>query len=243
MEADGIDAVNRVGILGGAMWRWITSRASTAWKWLKGQLGGKGDQSATTGDNSPVLQAGRDVNWDVPIQQPFILPTFEVLNAGLVAFPRSDEFHLACLEWTLWFTFHVERKGEKKVLVPHHRCHGSFEVIGRLEPTPLTAAKFFGWEPESLVRSTGGHAIIDGAGRISLQVSGQTPHQNPEQLLGTTAKVSVSLLPIGAERPIVLNQRLEHAYPEYEAGKPIKVVHWYLKPIPNWPWPWPRTGG
>jgi hypothetical protein len=52
------------------MWGWFTSRASTAWKWLKGKLGGKGNQSATTGDDSPVLQVGRDVHFNVPVQPP-----------------------------------------------------------------------------------------------------------------------------------------------------------------------------
>ena len=52
------------------MWGWFRSRVSTAWKWLKGKLAGKGNQSATTGDNSPVLQAGRDVHLNVPVQQP-----------------------------------------------------------------------------------------------------------------------------------------------------------------------------
>jgi hypothetical protein len=31
---------------------------------------GKGNQSVATGDNSPVVQAGRDVHFNVPIQQP-----------------------------------------------------------------------------------------------------------------------------------------------------------------------------
>jgi hypothetical protein len=56
------------------MWGWI----KTAWEGVKGLIGGgkgttqigKGNQSAATGDNSPVYQAGRDVHFNVPIQQP-----------------------------------------------------------------------------------------------------------------------------------------------------------------------------
>jgi hypothetical protein len=49
------------------------------WGWLEKLMGlfgmgtaqiGKGNQSVATGDNSPVVQAGRDVHFNVPVQPP-----------------------------------------------------------------------------------------------------------------------------------------------------------------------------
>jgi hypothetical protein len=116
---------------------------------------------------------------------------------------------------------YVVPRNRNRVVIPFHRCQVEFEISEipilkshwiRLIPAMGEYHGIGTGIPGSLtIQSTAHEIIIDDPGKISLKALSARP-SSTEDLTNRDIRVSIHLLPTGADRPLVLVKTL--TYPE-----------------------------
>jgi len=153
------------------------------------------------------------------------LPNFEVLNGTLTAEQREkDEVKFF---WSLKLELYVETPNEGHIIIPFHRCIVTFEVLGSVSRMAFDSISLrpptLGYPmlrrageppPEPLsktIESTSDEVLIYGPGKLYLYASLYTPAL--EQISTKEIQVTASLLPVKAERSVMIDVMLSHESP------------------------------
>ncbi|MBD2569358.1 hypothetical protein [Anabaena lutea] len=150
-----------------------------------------------------------------------LLPEIEILGhieltatiAGkdVLGNPYPDELRLNS-------ELYIVPKSRERVIIPFHLCRVEFEISGipTFESNWISLNPAGGisigrmTKPGSLtIESTAHEIIIDGSGKISLQATAQRPSL-PEDAKNCDIRISIYLLPTGANRPVVLTKTLPY---------------------------------
>jgi hypothetical protein len=153
-----------------------------------------------------------------------LLPDVEIIDVSLAATiggQSSSTGNHYPDEMSLTAELYIVPKNRQRVVIPFHRCQVEFEISGipvlkahwiRLNPAE---SEFRGMRPSlpgSLtIQSTAHEIIIDDPGKISLKALSARP-SSTEDLTNRDIRISIHLLPTGADRPLVLVKTL--TYPE-----------------------------
>ncbi|WP_353929015.1 hypothetical protein WJM97_11820 [Okeanomitos corallinicola TIOX110] len=151
-----------------------------------------------------------------------LLPEIEILEIELTATIAGEDsvgnYHSD--ELRLNSELYIVPKSRERVIIPYHLCRVEFEISGiptfESNPISLNPAlddhRLGAGKPGSLtIESTRYEIIIDGPGRISLAAATKRPSL-PEDAKNCDVRISIYLLPTGANRPVVLTKTLP--YPE-----------------------------
>ena len=147
-----------------------------------------------------------------PIQA---LPSIEVISGQVAGNKNRDSDKVT---WSVSLTLYIIPADENRLVIPFHYCNVSVNFskdlgrIGfgeiRLHP-PSTG---FGAQAPRLLSktivSTPDELIGDGPGKCYLNASVQT--EGPAKQLNENAQVALSLLPVNAEYPVVVEAELRH---------------------------------
>jgi hypothetical protein len=153
-----------------------------------------------------------------------LLPEIEIIDISLTAMigGESPSTGNPCPdEMSLTAELYIVPKNRHRVVIPFHRCQVEFEISG----VPILKAYWIGLNPAKgeyhvhgntkpgslTIQSTAHEIIIDDPGKISLEASSARP-LSTEDLTNRDIRVSIHLLPTGADRPLVLVKTL--TYPE-----------------------------
>lgn len=153
-----------------------------------------------------------------------LLPEIEIIDVSLTAMigGKSPSTGNPCPdELSLTAELYIVPKSRNRVVIPFHRCQVEFEILGipilkaywiELNPAMSNHRGFGKGKPGSLtIQSTSHEIIIDDPGKISLEASSARP-SSTEDLTNRDIRISIHLLPTGADRPLVLVKTL--TYPE-----------------------------
>ena len=109
---------------------------------------------------------------------------------------------------------YIVPKNRERVIIPFHLCRVEFEIYGI--PTfesnwiSLNPASGINDKPGSLtIESTRHEIIINGPGKLSLKAAAEIPSL-PEDAKNCDIRISIYLLPTGANRPVVLTKILPY---------------------------------
>lgn len=153
-----------------------------------------------------------------------LLPEIEILDISLTATiggqdPSTGNHYPDKLSLTA--ELYIVPKNRQRVVIPFHRCQVEFEI----SELPILKAYWIGLNPAKgeyrvhgntkpgslTIQSTAHEIIIDDPGKISLEASSARP-LSTEDLTNRDIRISIHLLPTGADRPLVLVKTL--TYPE-----------------------------
>ncbi len=152
-----------------------------------------------------------------------LLPEIEIIDIQLTATIAGDDsrgnFYPDKL--TLTSELYIVPKNRNRVIIPFHRCRVEFEIAGistfearRIILNPASG-QYYGLgvgKPGSLtIKSTAHEIIVDDPGRLSLQATAERLSL-PDDARNFDIRISIYLLPTGANRPVVLMKTLP--YPE-----------------------------
>jgi hypothetical protein len=155
----------------------------------------------------------------VPLQKS---PSFEVLKGALsVQKVLAATTKPISLEWRLSLTLYVSPRSESRVVIPFHKCQASLEIAGALPKTsfdrvimhaPMSIGSSFQLAREvspasQTITKTQDEILITGPGRLELFSNTRTPLTEG---LDKEAIVAASLLPVDADRPVVISAALPH---------------------------------
>lgn len=153
-----------------------------------------------------------------------LLPEIEILDISLTATIEGQSSYTGnhySDELSLTAELYIVPKNRQRVVIPFHRCQVEFEISG----IPILKAYWIGLNPAKgeyrvhgntkpgslTIQSTAHEIIIDDPGKISLEASSARP-LSTEDLTNRDIRISIHLLPTGADRPLVLVKTL--TYPE-----------------------------
>jgi hypothetical protein len=153
-----------------------------------------------------------------------LLPEIEILDISLTATIGGQSSFTGnhySDELSLTAELYIVPKNRQRVVIPFHRCQVEFEISG----IPILKAYWIGLNPAKgeyhvhgnnkpgslTIQSTAHEIIIDDPGKISLEASSARP-LSTEDLTNRDIRISIHLLPTGADRPLVLVKILP--YPE-----------------------------
>jgi hypothetical protein len=166
-----------------------------------------------------------------------LLPEIEILDINLKATIAGEDSvgNYYPYKLHLFSELYIVPKSRERVIIPFHRCQVEFEipeisVVFKYDPiTPISLrpaiSKFFDYglgrygsgrsdvgitKPGSLtIESTAYEIIIDGPGRLSLCATAEIPSL-AEDAKNCNVRISISILPTGANRPVVLTKTLPY---------------------------------
>lgn len=153
-----------------------------------------------------------------------LLPEIEILDISLTARIGGESSSTGNHypdQLSLTTELYIVPKNRQRVVIPFHRCQVEFEISGipilkadwiRLNPASGDRRGLGNDKPGSLtIQSTGHEIIIDDPGKVSLEALSARP-LSTEDLTNRDIRISIYLLPTGADRPLVLVKTL--TYPE-----------------------------
>lgn len=162
-----------------------------------------------------------------------LLPDIEILDSKLMFYPiRKGQHNLHSLEQInseplskissyclkLIAGLYIVPRDRSTIVIPFHRCRVNFEILGdssiwqasQIVLNPANGHPFpsmFSKLGSLTIQSTLHEIIIDGSGRISLEASLEINFL-PDFAKDTIMSISISLLPAGADRSVILTQNL-----------------------------------
>ncbi|MEI3648837.1 hypothetical protein [Dolichospermum sp. UHCC 0259] len=145
-----------------------------------------------------------------------LLPEIEILDINLAATigGKDSEGNYHSDELRLNSELYIVPKNRERVIIPFHLCRVEFEIYGI--PTfesnwiSLNPASGINDKPGSLtIESTRHEIIINGPGKLSLKAAAEIPSL-PEDAKNCDIRISIYLLPTGANRPVVLTKILPY---------------------------------
>ena len=143
------------------------------------------------------------------------MPSVEVLGCNLHAWTNER-----VLKWRMEMFLYVVSNSDDDVIIPNHRCHASFEILGFFPHTRLKSL----WPDTNYtakdsndrfrnVRTTGSEVIIQRAGMFILRGDAETENpgehsKNLEGLPTSVAVITVQMFPAQVDVPAVITARL-----------------------------------
>jgi hypothetical protein len=156
-----------------------------------------------------------------PLQR---LPSMEVLWGSLHADSPGPLQKPARLKWTLRLGLYVAPRGNGRVVIPSHKCKGTFQIEGCLRETPLQAIVFLGLNRSPLAQATDTDAVFSGPGSVYLGADAKTP-----RLKGAYRKPAYLILDLpvmDAEGSVSLSVTLN-----YTGDKKAGAYSWSLNTV------------
>jgi hypothetical protein len=158
-----------------------------------------------------------------PLQR---LPDVEFLSGQLTIQqePQRPSQPLQPPYWELILTMYFSPKNNERIVVPFHKCSASIELPGCVsrmelpdfEMRPPKTIMGSGTVTDQTTRdvilsltinSTHTELVIDGPGLVRLRAAGEVTTM-PDAAGGPVAEVSVTMLPVGAESPIQIVEKV-----------------------------------
>jgi hypothetical protein len=162
-----------------------------------------------------------------------LLPEIEILDINLaVTIGGKDSegnYHSDVL--LLNSELYIVPKNKERVIIPFHLCRVDFEISG----IPIFESNWISLNPPSgnykwgvagslTIQSTQHEIIINGPGKLSLKATAKIPSL-PEDAKNCDVRISIYLLPTGANRPVVLTKILPYPKEKSSASAIANLVN------------------
>lgn len=139
----------------------------------------------------------------VPLQ---FLPTLEVLGGEA----RIKQYNNANKSWRVYLELYIEPKGDMRLVIPFHRCRASLEVGGvnvQLTEVQFLPPAFLNKNFSKTIENTNDELLVYGPGKVNFSAFASI--QDLPQDLNCDIEINASLMPVGAEYPVLFTVRLE----------------------------------
>jgi antiphage defense system Thoeris ThsA-like protein len=163
-----------------------------------------------------------------------IIPQYDLLEGQFIVFPDShrqsgEKFYI----WRLNLTLYMIPQNDVQLVIPPHRCEGTFEIDGRagkcFKETGFHAVFFpvYGSSWTNGVDGSGG--VIDRPGRLHVQAEVALPPAEINE--PGDVRIKIYLRPIDVDQPILIDEALHLVSPGGgELFRWVRVYHPTDKP-------------